>query len=189
MNTASPQTRIDEIAPDIFRISTAIPPGAIANGFTFNQYLIRDDQPLLFHSGPRLLFDAVRGAVERVLPASSLRYISFSHFEADECGALNHWLEVAPQAEPACGQIAAMVSIGDYAIRAPRALANGETLNLGRRIELLPMDKHCDNISLGLYREKTSAGPCYLIHTYSASAGAQDRVAFLTRALRVMAGM
>lgn len=128
-----PTTRIDEIAPDVFRISTAIPPGVIPDGFTFNQYLIRDEQPLLFHTGPRQLFGLIHDAVERVMPVKRLRYVAFSHFEADECGSLNQWLATAPEAVPACGQIAALVSIGDYADRAPRALANGGELVLGRR--------------------------------------------------------
>lgn len=128
-----PATRIDEIAPDVFRISTAIPPGEIPDGFTFNQYLIRDEQPLLFHTGPRLLFGLIRDAIERVMPVSKLRYVAFSHFEADECGSLNQWLAAAPNAVPACGQIGAMVSIGDYADRPPLALAHGAELVLGRR--------------------------------------------------------
>jgi flavorubredoxin len=123
-------TRIDEIAPAIFRISTplAIPGGA----FSFNQYLVADESPLLFHTGPRKLFDRTRAAIGRVMPVERLRYVGLSHFEADECGALNEFLAVAPQAEPLCGRIAAMVSVADYADRAPRALADGEDLSLGR---------------------------------------------------------
>ncbi|MGE5241556.1 MAG: MBL fold metallo-hydrolase [Bacteroidota bacterium] len=128
-----PVTRIDEIAPDVFRISTPVPPDVVPGGFTFNQYLIRDEQPLLFHTGPRKLFGFIRDAIGRVMPVSKLRYVAFSHFEADECGSLNHWLAVAPDAVPACGQIAAMVSIGDYADRPPQALAHGAQLVLGRR--------------------------------------------------------
>jgi flavorubredoxin len=128
-----PATRIDEVAPDVFRISTAIPPGAIPSGFTFNQYLIRDERPLLFHTGPRMLFGLVRDAIARVMPVKKLRYVAFSHFEADECGSLNQWLAAAPESVPVCGQIAAMVSIGDYADRPPQALANGGELALGRR--------------------------------------------------------
>ena len=127
----SPTTRVDEIAPSIYRIHTPIdiPAGA----FSFNQYLIADDEPLLFHTGPRKQFPLVRGALERVLPASGLRHIAFSHFEADECGALNEWLAVAPRARPVCGTIAAMVSVDDVADRPARALADGEELWLGER--------------------------------------------------------
>ena len=123
-------TNVHEIADDIFRINT---PVAIegAGGFSFNQYLIVDDEPLLFHTGPRKLFPLVREAVASVIPVATLRYVSFSHVEADECGSLNEWLEAAPQAVPLCGSIAAMVSIGDLAIRAPRVLADGESVSLG----------------------------------------------------------
>ena len=133
MKDPNPSTRVDEITDDIFRISTPVPPSVVPGGFTFNQYLIRDDEPLLFHTGPRMLFDAVRAGIERVLPVSSLRYISFSHVEADECGTLNQFLALAPQAVPLCGQVAAIVSIGDLADRPPRALADQERLTLGRR--------------------------------------------------------
>jgi flavorubredoxin len=130
-NTAS-GTRVDEVASGIYRISTPIPPTAIPGGFTFNQYLVLDDDPLLFHTGLRRLFPLVREAVGAVMPVERLRWIGFSHYEADECGSLNEWLAIAPRAEPLCGQIAAMVSIGDVADRAPRAIADGETLSLGR---------------------------------------------------------
>ena len=133
MKDPNHSTRVDEIADDIIRISTPVPPSVVPGGFTFNQYLIRDDEPLLFHTGPRMLFDAVRAGIERVIPLNSLRYISFSHVEADECGTLNQFLALAPQAVPLCGQVAAMVSIGDLADRAPRALADQERVTLGRR--------------------------------------------------------
>ncbi|MDM0110779.1 MBL fold metallo-hydrolase [Variovorax sp. J22R133] len=123
-------TSIHEIADGIYRINTpfALPGGA----FSFNQYLVVDDEPLLFHTGLRQLFPLVREAVDAVMPASGLRHISFSHVEADECGSLNQWLAIAPQAAPLCSQVAAMVSITDLADRPPRALADGETLSLGR---------------------------------------------------------
>jgi flavorubredoxin len=125
-------TSVDEVADGIFRISTPVPPSVVPGGFTFNQYLIRDDEPLLFHTGPRMLFTAVSQAVGRVIPLESLRYVSFSHVEADECGTLNQFLAAAPQAVPLCGQIAALVSIRDLADRPPRALADQERLSLGR---------------------------------------------------------
>ena len=133
MNAPNHQTRVDEIADDIFRISTPVPPSVVPGGFTFNQYLIRDDEPLLFHTGPRMLFDAVREGIERVMPVTRLRYVSFSHVEADECGTLNQFLAIAPQAAPLCGQVAALVSIADLADRPPRVLADQERLALGRR--------------------------------------------------------
>jgi flavorubredoxin len=132
MNNSNPNgTRIDEIASGIFRISTAVPPAAIPGGFTFNQYLIADDEPLLHHTGPRKIFPAIRQAIASVLPVESLRYISFSHYEADECGSLNDFLEVAREAEPLCSQIAKMVSVDDVALRPAHALADGEELCLG----------------------------------------------------------
>jgi flavorubredoxin len=124
-------TNIHEIADGIYRINTPVLlPGA--EQFNFNQYLIRDEEPMLFHIGPRRMFPLVREAIGHVLPAESLRYLAFSHFEADECGGLNEFLAVAPRAEPVCSQVAAMVSIGDFADRAPRPLADGEELSLGR---------------------------------------------------------
>jgi flavorubredoxin len=123
-------TRVDEVAEGIFRIST--PVTVLPGGFTFNQYLVVDEEPMLFHTGPRRMFPLVREAVAAVMPVERLRYLGLSHFEADECGALNEFLAVAPRAVPLCGRIAAMVSIDDVADRKARALAEGETLALGR---------------------------------------------------------
>jgi flavorubredoxin len=124
-------TKIDEIANSIYRISTPILPADMPGGFTFNQYLIVDDAPLLYHTGPRGVFPMVCEAIESVIPVQSLRYIGFSHYESDECGSLNDFLEVAPEAEPLCSNIAKLVSIDDIALRAARALADGEELSLG----------------------------------------------------------
>jgi flavorubredoxin len=124
-------TNVHEVADGIYRINTpAVSAGGV--GFSFNQYLIVDDEPLLFHTGLRKLFPRVREAVAKVLPIERLRYIAFSHVEADECGSLNEWLATAPHSLPLCGRIAAMVSIEDLADRSPRALADGEALSLGR---------------------------------------------------------
>jgi flavorubredoxin len=127
-------TNAHEIADGIYRINT---PVAIPGGpsFNFNQYLLVDGEPLLFHTGPRRMFPFVREAVAALMKPERLRWIGFSHTEADECGALNEWLAAAPQAEPLCSQVAAMVSIGDLADRPPRALADGERLVLGRHTE------------------------------------------------------
>lgn len=125
-------TSIDEIASGIFRISTPVPPEAMPGGFTFNQFLIEDDQPLLYHTGPKKMFPLVREAIERVLPVESLRYIGFSHYEADECGSLNDFLELASEAEALCSVTAKMVSVDDIAIRPARAIADGEALSTGR---------------------------------------------------------
>jgi flavorubredoxin len=133
MTTSSATTNVHEIANGIYRINTPLPPGVVPGGFSFNQYLVVDDKPLLFHTGLRKLFPSIAEAVARVIPVERLRYVAFSHFEADECGALNQWLAVAPHAVPACGRIAAMTSIEDFADRPPRVLADGETLSLGTR--------------------------------------------------------
>src|SRR5262245_17021359 len=118
-------TNVHEIAAGIYRIST--PVSAIPGGFTFNQILVQDDEPLLFHTGLRRMFPLVREAVAHVLgDAALLRWIGFSHFESDECGSLNEWLAAAPRAEPICSRTAAMVSVNDFADRPARALADGE---------------------------------------------------------------
>lgn len=123
-------TNVHEVAEGIYRIST---PVAIPGGdFSFNQYLIVDDEPLLFHTGPRKMFPLVHEAVASVLPPQRLRHISFSHVEADECGSLNEWLAVAPQSAPLCGTVAAMVSVNDLADRPTRVLADGEAISLGK---------------------------------------------------------
>jgi len=129
--TQWPDTRIDEIGDSIYRISTAA--DVVPGGFTFNQYLIVDDAPLLFHTGTRRLFAATHAAVATVMPAATLRYLAFSHHEADEDGALNEFLAAAPDAQPVCSQVGAMTSIGDLADRGPLALADGAMLPLGRR--------------------------------------------------------
>lgn len=136
MTITNPQsgTNVHEIEAGLFRISTPVPPSVMPGGFTFNQFLVVDDEPLLFHTGPRKMFPLVREAVAHVLgDASKLRWVSFSHFEADESGSLNEWLAAAPNAQPVCGTIAAMVSVEDFADRPPRALADGEELSLGKK--------------------------------------------------------
>jgi flavorubredoxin len=131
ITNAASGTNVHEIAPGIFRINTPIAiPGS--PGFSFNQYLVADEAPLVFHTGPRKMFPLVAEAIGRVLPLEKLRYIAFSHFEADECGALNDFLAAAPQAQPVCSRVAAMVSVDDVADRPARALADGEALELGR---------------------------------------------------------
>lgn len=127
------QTRIDEIAAGIFRISTFVPQAA-PDGFTFNQFLVRADEPLLFHTGMRALFPAVHDAVASLVPPARLRWIAFGHVEADECGAMNQWLAAAPQAQVAHGALGVDVSLSDLADRPPRALQNGETIDLGGKV-------------------------------------------------------
>jgi flavorubredoxin len=125
-------TNIQEIADGIHRINTPVElPGGVGQ-FSFNQYLIVDEEPMLFHTGLRGLFPLVSEAINAVMPLDRLRYVALSHFEADECGAMNQFLAAAPRAVPVCGQVAALVSVGDFADRAPRPLADGEELVLGR---------------------------------------------------------
>jgi flavorubredoxin len=126
---------IDEIAPDIFRISIHVPQFDLQ----FNHFLVRDDDPLLFHTGMRRMFPEVREAVAHLIDPASLRWISWSHFEVDECGALNEWLAVAPHAEAACGELGANVNVQDFASRPPRALKPHEVLQTGRhRFQWVP---------------------------------------------------
>ncbi len=124
------QTRTDEIADGIYRMSTFVP-DVTPEGFTFNQFLVRADEPLLFHTGPRAMFASVSQAVARILPLSELRWITFGHVEADECGSMNQWLAAAPRAQVAHGAVGVMVSLNDLCDRPPRALENGETIDLG----------------------------------------------------------
>ncbi|HEX7115813.1 MAG TPA: hypothetical protein VF193_11840 [Steroidobacter sp.] len=125
-------TNVQEIADGIFRINTPIAVSDGPGAFSFNQYLIVDEAPMLFHTGLRKLFPLVSEAVAAVLPVERLKYLGLSHFEADECGALNEFLAVAPEAVPVCSRVAAMVSVEDFAVRPPKALADGEVLELGR---------------------------------------------------------
>ena len=115
-------TSIEEIASGIYRISTPVPPEAMPGGFTFNQFVVDDERPLLYHTGPKKMFPLVREAIDRVLPVESLRYIGFSHYEADECGSLNDFLAMALDAEPLCSVTAKMVSVDDIAERWRRNL-------------------------------------------------------------------
>jgi glyoxylase-like metal-dependent hydrolase (beta-lactamase superfamily II) len=124
-------TRVDEIAGGIYRISTPVTEN-VPGGFSFNQYLVVDDAPLLFHSGPRGMFPLVRDAISAVMPVERLHYVGFSHFENDECGALNLLLAAAPEAVPVCGRINALIN-GDAFDRTAHALDDGESLVLGNR--------------------------------------------------------
>jgi flavorubredoxin len=127
--------RIDEIAPDLYRICLYVP----AFDLQFNHFLVRDDEPLLFHTGMRGMFPAVREAVATLIDPAALRWISWSHFEVDECGALNEWLAEAPNAIPVCGEVGAMINIADFSNRPPRGLKPDEILGTGRhRFRFVP---------------------------------------------------
>jgi flavorubredoxin len=124
------ETTVHEVADGVYRLSTLIPDAA-PGGFTFNQFLITADEPLLFHCGPRLFFDTVSAAAAKVLPLEQLRWISFGHVESDECGSMNRWLEAAPRAEVAFNGLGCMVQLNDLADRPPRPLENNEVLDIG----------------------------------------------------------
>lgn len=126
-------TTIDEVAPGTYRISTPVDIPAIPGGFTFNQYLILDDEPVLFHTGLRRMFPLVIEAIGKVLPPGRLRHIGYSHFEADECGSMNECLAAAPNARPISSRIGALTSMNDFADRPGLGLANGEELRIGSR--------------------------------------------------------
>jgi flavorubredoxin len=148
-------TLTHEIAPDIFRFSTFVP-GITPDGFTFNQFLIRADEPMLFHCGPRSMFPSVSEAVQRVIPLHRLRWISFGHVEADECGSMNMWLAASPQAQVAHGQTACDVSLNDLADRPPRVLADGEVLDLGgKRARFLYTPHVPHGWEAGVFMEET----------------------------------
>ena len=121
-------TRIDEIAPDIFRISTYVS----EFNLQFNQFLIRDEEPLLFETGMKQMFPVVRDAVSKIIDPTSLRYVSFSHYEPDECGSLNEWLTISPRAETLCSVVGALVFVNDGAIRPARGLNNDDTFQTGK---------------------------------------------------------
>jgi flavorubredoxin len=124
------ETTVHEVAEGVYRLSTVIPDAA-PGGFTFNQFLITAEEPLLFHCGPRQMFDTVSTAAGRVLPIADLRWISFGHVESDECGSMNQWLAAAPRAQVAFNGLGCMVQLDDLADRPPRPLSDGEVLDIG----------------------------------------------------------
>jgi flavorubredoxin len=121
--------QIDEIAPDLYRISIFVP----AIQMQFNHFLIKDDEPLLYHAGLKQMFPVLLDAVKTLLDPGSLRWIGFSHFEVDECGALNDWLQIAPNAQAVCSECCAMVNLSDFAIRPAFAMKSNDTLKTGKR--------------------------------------------------------
>ena len=150
------ETRVDEIAERIYRLSTFLP-AVGPSGLTFNQFLVDAEQPLLFHCGQRAHFPAVSRAAARVMDLRRLRFIAFSHVEADECGALGEWLDAAPSATVTHGAIGCAIWLNDQSPRPPRALGDGEVLDLGgRRVRRLdtPHVPHCWDAGL-LYEETT----------------------------------
>jgi flavorubredoxin len=124
-----------EIAADVYRISVFVP----EINLEFSHFLVRDEEPLLFHAGLRGMFPILREEVSRLMDISKLRHIGFSHFESDECGGLNHWLELAPEAQPVCGLVGALVSVNDFSIRPARVLTRDDVFETGRhRFRFIP---------------------------------------------------
>ncbi|MBI2256178.1 MAG: MBL fold metallo-hydrolase [Proteobacteria bacterium] len=152
------ETNIAEIADGIYRLSTHVAEIAPPAGFTFNQFLITGDEPLLFHTGPRRMFPSVRAALGRVMDPAKLRWITFGHVEADECGAMNEWLAVAPQAQVAHGKTGCFVSLNDLADRPPRMLEDGEIIDLGaaKRVRYLDTPHVPHGWEAGLYFEEAT---------------------------------
>ena len=157
------ETKTSEISGGIYRLSTFVPEIAPPSGFTFNQFLILGDEALLFHTGPRRMFPLIRSAIGRLMAPERLRWITFGHYEADECGAMNDWLSVAPQAEVAHGQIGCEVTLNDVADRMPRVLQDGEVVDLGggKRIRYLDTPHVPHGWEAGvLYEEMTGTLLC-----------------------------
>ncbi len=136
-------TKITEVAPDLFRITTFVQPFNLQ----FSQFLVRDEEPLLFHTGPRALFPEIKEAVASLIELHSLRWVGFSHFEADECGTLPEWQQLAPQSQAVCSLVGKLVSIDDcLALRPAKGMADGEVLPTGRyrfRFLATPHVPHC----------------------------------------------
>lgn len=150
------ETKINEIADGVYRLSTFIPQ-VPPTGLAFNQFLVMGEEPMLFHTGMRALFPLVREAVAKLMAPERLRWISFGHYEADECGAMNEWLALAPQAQVAHGMTAVGVSLNDQANRAPRALGNGEVIDLGgKRARYLDTPHVPHGWEAGLIYEETT---------------------------------
>lgn len=151
------ETKLDEIADGIYSLSTFIPEVAPPAGFTFNQFLIRGDEPLLFHSGPRGMFPLVAEALAKVVPVESLRWITLGHVESDESGAMNMWLAAAPDAQVAHGALGCMVSLNDLCDRPPRPLEDGEVIDLGgKRVRQIPTPHVPHNWEAQLLYEETT---------------------------------
>ena len=176
--------RVAEIAPDHYSISIYVR----EFNLRFNHFLIKDDEPLLFHTGMKKMFPLVRDAVARVIDPSSLRWISFSHFESDECGALNEWLALAPHAQPACGLVGAQVSVNDFALRQARVLGHDEILKAGKyrlRLRETPHVPHSWE-AIVLFEEVTSTLLCSDLFTHEGDVEAVTESDIVDRAKRAL---
>ncbi|HEV8297686.1 MAG TPA: MBL fold metallo-hydrolase [Acidimicrobiales bacterium] len=150
------ETKIDEVAPDVFRLSTWVSEIAPPAGFTFNQFVVRGAEPFLFHTGMRQLFPLVSAAVAKIVPLDDLRWISFGHVEADECGAMNQFLAAAPAAQVVHGDLACMVSLNDLCDRPPRAIGE-DVLDIGGHVlRFVPTPHVPHNWESGLWFDETT---------------------------------
>jgi flavorubredoxin len=146
--------QVTEIAPDVYRICVYYPEIKLQ----FSHFLVNDDEPLLFHAGLRRMFAEVREGVAKVLDPARLRWISWSHFESDECGALHDWLAIAPQAQPACGMVGALVSVNDFAGREARILTPQDVLAIGKhRLRYYPTPQLPHGWDAGVMFDETDA--------------------------------
>ena len=162
MTSTRPEAALDEIAEGIYRISIFVPDIAPPAGFTFNQFLVDGEEPLLFHTGPKAMFPLVVEAVGKVRRPEQLRWISFGHYEADECGSMNLWLDLAPRSQVAANELACMLSLADQAARPPHAMGDGDVLDLGSkrlRVIATPHVPHNWEAQL-LYEEATGTLLC-----------------------------
>jgi flavorubredoxin len=167
------ETKVNEIADGIYRLSTFVPE-VTPDGFTFNQYLVAADEPLMFHLGHRMLFESVRAAVAKVLPVENLRWLTFGHVEADESGSMNQWLAAAPNAQVGQSTIGVMVSLNDLADRPPRPFGDGEVVDLGgKRVRWVDTSQVPHNWEAGvLYEESTRTLFCGDLFTRTGDAPA-----------------
>jgi flavorubredoxin len=151
------ETKVNEIADGIYRLSTFVPDIAPPTGFVFNQFLVMGDEPLMFHTGLRKMFTLNRDALASIIPPEKLRWISYGHFEADECGAMNEWLAVAPNATAAHGNTGSMVSLNDFADRPPRILNDGDVIDIGgKRVRFIDTPHTPHGWDAGVMYEETT---------------------------------
>lgn len=149
--------RVDEVADGIYRVSTYLPDAVMSRGLSINQFVVLADEPLLVHTGLRKTFPQTVAAVARIVPLETLRWLSFGHVEADECGAMNHYLAAAPQLEVAFGALGCRTSLRDMADRPPRSLAPGEGIDLGgRRVVMVPTPHAPHNLEAQVLYEQTT---------------------------------
>ena len=145
-------TQIDEIASDLFRISVYVP----ELDMQFNHFLVRDEEPLLFHAGLKAMFPALRDAVATLIDPVNLRFVAWSHFESDECGALNEWLQIAPRALPVCTLVGKIVSVDDFSLRPARGMAPEDVLSTGKyRYRFYPSPHIPHGWDAGVFFEET----------------------------------